>query len=96
MPAETSPVVLRLTVRNHPGVMSHVSGLFARRAFNVEGILCVPIGDGARSAMLLQVADDARLDQVMAQLRKLEDVLEVRPDPQGAAAFATVAHFVPG
>ena len=26
--------VLRLLVRNHPGVMSHVCGLFARRAFN--------------------------------------------------------------
>ena len=33
-------VILELTVRNHPGVMTHVCGLFARRAFNVEGILC--------------------------------------------------------
>ena len=36
-------VILQLTVRNHPGVMTHVCGLFARRAFNVEGILCLPI-----------------------------------------------------
>ncbi len=36
-------VILELTVRNHPGVMTHVCGLFARRAFNVEGILCLPI-----------------------------------------------------
>ncbi len=34
-------VILELTVRNHPGVMTHVCGLFARRAFNVEGILCL-------------------------------------------------------
>ena len=33
-------VILELTVRNHPGVMTHVCGLFARRAFNVEGIAC--------------------------------------------------------
>ena len=26
-------VILELTVRNHPGVMTHVCGLFARRAF---------------------------------------------------------------
>lgn len=26
-------VTLLLTVRNHPGVMSHICGLFARRAF---------------------------------------------------------------
>jgi hypothetical protein len=31
--------VLELDVNNHPGVMSHVVGLFSRRAYNVEGIL---------------------------------------------------------
>lgn len=90
MSPETPPVVLRLTVRNHPGVMSHVSGLFARRAFNVEGILCVPTGDGTQSVVLLQVADDARLEQLVAQLRKLVDVRDVRRDADGGAAFAAV------
>ena len=28
--------VLRLHVRNHPGVMSHVCGLFARRLLPIE------------------------------------------------------------
>ena len=42
-------VILELTVRNHPGVMTHVCGLFARRAFNVEGILCLPIQDSDKS-----------------------------------------------
>ena len=42
--------VLELTVNNHPGVMSHVCGLLSRRAYNVEGILCLPIGDGAPNA----------------------------------------------
>ena len=45
----TSRTVLELTVRNHPGVMSHVCGLFSRRAFNVEGILCMPVGEGRES-----------------------------------------------
>ncbi len=50
-PAGTAPsarplVALRLTVNNHPGVMSHVCGLFARRAFNVEAILCTPVNGG--------------------------------------------------
>jgi acetolactate synthase-1/3 small subunit len=91
MPADPCRIVLRLTVRNHPGVMSHVSGLFARRAFNLDGICCVPIGDGAQSVVLLQVADDDRLPQVMAQLRKLEDVREVRHAPDAAGAFAALA-----
>jgi acetolactate synthase-1/3 small subunit len=57
--------------------MSHVCGLFARRAFNVEGIVCLPVGDGERSAILLLVHADDRLDQMTQQLRKLEDVLHV-------------------
>ena len=65
-------VVLEIAVRNHPGVMSHVCGLFARRAFNVEGILCMPVGDGDESRIWLLVFDDARLPQMIAQVEKLE------------------------
>lgn len=84
---QTPEAVLRLHVQNHPGVMSHVCGLFARRAFNVEGILCVPIGDGARSAILLLVQDDDRLEQMMHQLRKLEDVLHLTRADEMREAF---------
>ena len=70
--------VLELRVRNHPGTMSHITGLFARRAFNLDAIVCVPLADGATSRMLLLVADDARLEQVERQLAKLHDVLELR------------------
>jgi acetolactate synthase-1/3 small subunit len=70
-------VVLELSVQNHPGVMSHVCGLFARRAFNVEGILCMPVGDGAQSRIWLLVRDDARLSQMISQVQKLEDVIAV-------------------
>jgi acetolactate synthase I/III small subunit len=86
--------VLRLLVRNHPGVMSHLCGLFARRAFNVEGILCVPLDGGTRSAVLLLVADDPRNAQIVAQLRKLEDVMDVHPDPDARASFDAVARYV--
>ena len=88
-------IVLRLLVRNHPGVMSHVCGLFARRAFNVEGILCMPVGDGARSVVLLLVHEDERIEQVVRQLRKLEDVVEVGPLLDGHEAFERAAtHLV--
>jgi acetolactate synthase-1/3 small subunit len=83
--------VLRLMVRNHPGVMSHICGLFARRSFNLDGIICVPIGDGARSEMLLLVKDDARLEQLVLQLQKLEDVIEVSLAPSTRAAFEAIA-----
>ena len=47
--------IIELRVRNHPGVMSKITGLFARRNFNLEGILCRPEGDAGQSRMILFV-----------------------------------------
>jgi acetolactate synthase I/III small subunit len=96
MPTSERSAILRLRVRNHPGVMSHVCGLFARRAFNVDGIVCLPVADGTRSVILLLVPDDARLEQMTAQLRKLEDVLVIERAPDAAPVFATVATALAG
>jgi len=74
----TTAAVIELRVRNHPGTMAHVTGLFARRGFNLEAIVCVPVADGATSCMLLLVADEPRLEQVERQLAKLYDVLTIR------------------
>jgi acetolactate synthase-1/3 small subunit len=88
----TNPdAVLRLQVRNHPGVMSHVCGLFARRAFNLEGIVCLPVGDATRSAILLLVRDDARLEQMIRQLRKLEDVVAIERADAARGVFSAAA-----
>ncbi|EKQ57280.1 MULTISPECIES: acetolactate synthase small subunit [unclassified Clostridium] len=73
----TNFYLIELLVRNHSGVMSHITGLFARRAFNLEGILCGEIGDGSTSKMFLLVKNDSVLDQIIKQLEKLYDVLEV-------------------
>ena len=84
-------MILELRVRNHPGVMSHITGLFARRAFNLDSILCAPVGDGTESRLLLQVADTPRLAQVERQLEKLHDVLAVRLRPDLTARIFAVA-----
>jgi acetolactate synthase I/III small subunit len=86
-PADGSSATLELRVRNHPGTMSHITGLFARRAFNLEAIVCVPVGDGAESCMLLLVANGPSLDQVEKQLLKLYDVLTVRHRPDLGSEF---------
>ena len=70
--------VIELLVRNHAGVMSQITGLFSRRNFNLEGIICGPIEDGNKSRMILTVADDSKLEQIVLQLEKLYDVLEVK------------------
>ena len=71
-------VVIELGVRNHPGAMSHITSLFARRAFNLEAIACAPVGDGSTSRMFLLVGNQPRLEQIERQLAKLYDVLSVR------------------
>jgi len=87
-------VILELTVRNHPGVMSHICGLFARRAFNVEGILCLPLPQGDQSRIWLQVADDQRLEQMISQIDKLEDVVQIRRDADGSGVFGKLTALV--
>lgn len=86
-PVRGDATTLELRVRNHPGTMSHITGLFARRAFNLEAIVCVPVGDGAESCMLLLVASGPSLDQVEKQLLKLYDVLTVRHRPDLGSEF---------
>lgn len=75
---QTQHIILELTVRNHPGVMSHICGLFARRAFNVEGILCLPLNATEQSRIWLLVQEDQRLPQMISQVEKLEDVQQVQ------------------
>ncbi|MBS1229641.1 MAG: amino acid-binding domain protein [Proteobacteria bacterium] len=85
--------VLELDVNNHAGVMSHVVGLFSRRAYNVEGILCMPVGDGVSSRIWLMVGEDIRLDQMVKQVEKLEDVLAVRRHGAEHQVFERLEEF---
>ncbi|MFP1984546.1 acetolactate synthase small subunit [Lonsdalea quercina] len=91
--SSSTQVTLELSVRNHPGVMSHVCGLFARRAFNVEGIMCMPLPGGEQSRIWLLVNDDDRLAQMISQVEKLEDVLQVRRHGDDTRIFEQVAEF---
>lgn len=85
--------VLELDVNNHAGVMSHVVGMFSRRAYNVEGILCMPVGNGERSRIWLMVNEDGRLDQMVKQVEKLEDVLAVRRHGAEHEVFERLEEF---
>lgn len=86
--------VLELTVNNHPGVMSHICGLFARRAYNVEGIACMPVNGGKTSKIWLLVDVETRLDQMVKQVDKLEDVLGVERHDGGHGVFRKMSEFV--
>ncbi|MCP5143509.1 MAG: acetolactate synthase small subunit [Gammaproteobacteria bacterium] len=86
-------VVLELNVRNHPGVMSHVCGLFTRRAFNVDGIVCMPVSGTTNSRIWLLVNDDDRLQQMERQLEKLEDVFSLHHHRGTHAVFDGLKGF---
>lgn len=88
-----SRAVLEIDVNNHPGVMSHVVGLFSRRSYNVEGILCLPVGDGRQSRIWLLVNEDQRLSQMMKQVEKLEDVIALRRHNAEHAVFQDLESF---
>ena len=85
--------VLEIDVNNHAGVMSHVVGLFSRRSYNVEGILCLPVGDGRQSRIWLLVNEDQRLAQMMKQVGKLEDVMTIRRHNADHAVFQDLETF---
>jgi acetolactate synthase-1/3 small subunit len=87
--------LLKLTVNNHPGVMSHVCGLFARRSYNLEGIMVRPIADGSsnRSRMWLLVNEEERLPQLIRQTEKLVDVLSVEQHELEGSIFEKTNSF---
>jgi len=90
-----NPAILKLTVRNHPGVLSHVCGLFARRAYNLEGVMVRPVRDDRQlSRMWLLVNEEDRLPQLIKQTEKLVDVVSVEQHPMAGSAFeATQEYF---
>lgn len=86
--------VLELTVNNHPGVMSHICGLFSRRAYNVEGIVCIPMEGGETSKMWLQINEEQKLEQIIKQVKKLPDVYDVDRHDDGHRVFEGVGALV--
>ena len=85
--------VLELTVNNHPGVMSHICGLFSRRAYNMDRIICMSHDNGQLSSIWLRVKEENRLEQVVKQLQKLEDVLDINYHDTGHGVSISLEHF---
>ncbi len=70
--------VLSLLVENTAGVLGRVSGLFARRGYNIDSVTVGETEDPKFSRMTVVVrGDDRILDQIEKQILKLVDVVEV-------------------
>lgn len=86
--AKSQQSVVELTVNNHPGVMSHICGLLARRAYNMEAIMCLPMEDKNFSRIWLLLNEENRLPQVMQQILKLHDVIKLEHHGADHRAFS--------
>ena len=70
--------VLSVLVRNSSGVLTRVSGLFARRGFNIDSLTVGRTENSEISRMTIALnGSEEVLEQFMKQLNKLEDVLRV-------------------
>jgi len=66
-------------VENKPGVLFRVTNLFRARSFNIESITVGSTEQVDLSRMTITTkTDEKTLDQLVKQLRKLIDVVEVR------------------
>ena len=70
--------VVSALVVDRPGTLNRVSGLLRARSFNIESLTVGATDQPGRSRMTIAIrGDDGHLRQVLAQLERLIDVLEV-------------------
>ena len=71
--------IVSALVENKPGVLFRITNLFRARSFNIESITVGTTEQQDLSRMTITTNSDERtLDQLVKQLRKLIDVVEVK------------------
>ena len=83
-----SRIVLSLLVDNTAGVLSRVAGLFSRRGYNIESLTVGETADPKYSRMtVVSQGDQEILEQIEKQLRKLEDVYDIKELRAGHSVY---------
>jgi acetolactate synthase-1/3 small subunit len=71
--------IVSILVENKPGVLTRVTGLFARRGFNINTLAVGPTDDDSVSRITITLDGAVHsIDQVTKQLHKLINVLKIR------------------
>ena len=69
---------ISVLVNDRPGVLARIAGMFARRGFNIASITVGTAEEEGLSRMtIVSSGDDAMALQIVSQLQKLIDVIEV-------------------
>ena len=76
--------ILSVLVQNRPGVLARLSGLFARRGYNIFSLAVAPAEqDGFSRITIVVDLEDTSLEQIVKQLFKLIEVVKITElDPQ--------------
>jgi acetolactate synthase-1/3 small subunit len=74
---------LSILVENRPGVLARISGLFARRGYNIDSLAVGETEDPSVSRMTVVVSVEGKpLEQMTKQLHKLINVLRIAELPR--------------
>ncbi|MCE9622708.1 MAG: acetolactate synthase small subunit [Actinomycetia bacterium] len=78
--------ILSVLVQNRPGVLARVSGLFARRGYNIFSLAVAPAEQEGFSRITIVVdLESASLEQIVKQLFKLIEVVKISElDPRSS------------
>ena len=69
-----------ILVYNNPGLLSRMAGLFSRRGDNIESITAGTTADPRFTRITIVASGDEQiLSQIEKQVRKMEDVIEIKP-----------------
>ncbi len=75
---------ISVLVENKFGVLTRIAGMFSGRGFNIDTLNVGPTLDPSTSRMTIVVrGDDTVLDQVVKQLNKLVDVIDIQDFREG-------------
>jgi acetolactate synthase-1/3 small subunit len=70
--------ILSILVENEPGVLARVAGLFSGRGYNIETLNVAPtLTEGLSMMTITTTGDEAIIEQIVKQLRKLVTTLKV-------------------
>ena len=78
--------VMSILVENTPGLLSHVSGLFSRRSYNIDSFSAGVTADPRFTRITIVASgDELILEQIEKQLAKLEDVVDIKKLENGSS-----------
>src|ERR1700694_2131247 len=76
--------IIAILLQNEAGALTRVAGLFSTRGYNIESLAVAPTDEPTVSRLtLVTTGNDAVIRQILSQLRKLVDVVQVEDMTRG-------------